>query len=321
MTSKRIFIVATISLFCLLAFQACTASLVNISRWIERHKSDVSEKAVTVGDHTIVYLDGGKGETVILLHGFGDSKDSWVVFARSLSKNYRVIIPDLPGFGDSTKKMDSRYDIATQVARLHEFAGRLDVEKFHVAGNSMGGLIAGIYAADYPDRVLSLGLFNTAGVADREQSGLMAELARGVNPLLVEKTEDFDRLLAFMFFTPPAIPGPVKRHIAQKAEENHDFNKKVFDELNLGNMLEVRFGDIRAKTLVIWGDTDRVFPVSSARVIEEGIAGTKAVILENCGHLPMVEKPEESAKVYLEFLGASRAHVAPVHAEPERIAA
>lgn len=311
MTSKRVITLAFI-LLSLFAFQACTSTLVGISRWSERHKSGLSKKYVEVGDHKIAYLDGGRGETIILLHGFGDAKDSWVAFARKLTPHYRVIIPDLPGFGESTKKMDGRYDIATQVARLHLFAGQLGVPRFHVAGNSMGGTIAGIYAADHPDAVLSLGLLDAGGVIDREQSVMTAEFNKGVNPLLVKKPEDFDRLLAFMFVTPPSIPESVKKVVAQKAVESHDFNLKVFNELNLGNMLETRFNDIKARTLVIWGDTDRVFPASSARVIESGIKGAKMIIIKDCGHLPMVEKPEESSGAYLEFIRSLRASVLPV---------
>lgn len=315
MTSKKVVLASAFILLCLFVLQACTSTLVGFFRWTERQKSGLSEKSVDVGDHKIVYLEGGKGETVILLHGFGDAKDSWVAFARKLTPQYRVIIPDLPGFGESTKRMDGRYDIATQVTRLHQFAGRLGVNKFHVAGNSMGGTIAGIYAADHPSAVLSLSLLDAGGVADREQSVFTAELNKGVNPLLVKKPEDFDRLLAFMFVTPPSLPGSLKKVIAQKAVESYDFNQKVFNELNLGNMLETRFGDIKAKTLVIWGDTDRIFPASSARVIENGIQGAKRLILKNCGHLPMVEKPEESSSAYLEFIRSLRASVLPVMME------
>ena len=322
MTSKKTFIATTVSLFCLLLFQACTSSLMDFSRWTERQKSGLSEKSMDVWDHKIAYLEGGKGEVVFLLHGFGDAKESWAVFARKLTPHYRVMIPDLPGFGESTKRKDSRYDIATQVARLHLFARQLGVNKLHIAGNSMGGTIAGIYAADHPDVVLSLGLFDAAGVADREQSGWTTELARGVNPLLVEKPEDFDRLLTFMFFKPPSLPGSVKKVIAQKAVESHEFNQKILNELTLGTMLEDRFNHIQSKTLVIWGDTDRVFPVSSVRVIESGIKGSKILIIKNCGHLPMVEKPEESSQAYLDFIRSLRASVVPVFiAELERIAA
>ncbi len=322
MTSKRVLIAAVISFLCLLILQACASSLVGFSRWTQRQKSGLTEKSIDVEDHKIAYLEGGKGETIILLHGFGDAKDSWVAFARKLTPHYRVIIPDLPGFGESTKKMDGRYDIATQVTRLHEFARRIGIRKFHIAGNSMGGTIAGIYAADHPDAVMTLGLLDAGGVVDREQSNLTTELARGINPLLVEKPEDFDRLLAFMFVTPPSLPASVKKFIAQKAVESHDFNQKVFNELNLGNMLEVRFSDIKAKTLIVWGDTDRVFPVSSARIIEGGIKGAKLLIIKNCGHLPMVEKPEESSGAYLEFIQSLRAGVMPVFmVEAEQIAA
>ncbi|MFO7569038.1 MAG: alpha/beta hydrolase [Smithellaceae bacterium] len=321
MISKRIPVAIMCGLVCMLILQGCTSLLVGLSRSTERHKSGLSKNVVDVGDHQIAYLDGGKGEAVILLHGFGDNKDSWVKFARRLTQTHRVIIPDLPGFGESTKKMSGSYDIATQVARLHELAGKLGLAKFHIAGNSMGGLIAGVYAADHPGRILSLGLIDTAGIPDREQSGLARELARGVNPLLVEKPEDFDRLLNFMFVTPPAIAAPVKKYIAQLAVVNHDFNQKVFDALTPAYQLEARLKDIKARTLVIWGDTDRVFPVSSARVIQEGIEGAKVFIIKDCGHLPMVEKPDESAGIYLDFILSRQAAAAATIYYPERQAA
>ncbi len=301
MKSKRIILIIPVIFFCLIILQACS-SLVDFFRWMERSKSGLAEKSVQVADHKIVYLEGGKGEAVILLHGFGDNKDSWVIFSRELTKNHHVIIPDLPGFGESTKNMSGKYDVDTQVARIHDFAGKIGVTKFHIAGNSMGGLISGIYSATYPDQILSLGLIDPGGIADREPSGLSQELASGINPLIVETPADFDRLLSFMFVQPPSIPGPIKKYLAEKAVASKEFNRKVFAEANPGNKLELRLKDIKAKTLVIWGDTDRVFPSSSAKVIGQGVKNSRVIIIKNCGHLPMVEKPEETAAIYRDFL-------------------
>jgi pimeloyl-ACP methyl ester carboxylesterase len=60
--------------------------------------------------------------------------------------------------------------------------------------------------------------------------------------------------------------------------------------------------EIRAKTLILWGDTDRVLSVSSARVLQKGIENSKVIIMKDCGHMPMIERPEETARYYLEFI-------------------
>ena len=305
MKSKRAIAAAGSVIICLFFLQGCASSLVDLFRWLERNKTGVAEKSIQVGNHKITYLEGGKGETIILLHGLGDQKDSWVKFARPLTKNYHVIIPDLPGFGDSSKVAAESYEANAQLARFAAFIDKVGIGKYHVIGNSMGGLLAGLLAAQYPERVLSLALLDAYGISNREKSELIRELEKGVNPLIVEKTEDYDRMLNFMFAKPPSIPGPVKKYLAEISFESRDFNKKVFNEVKGDTLLEEKLPGIKAKTLVIWGDTDRVFPASSAKVIGQGIPGSKVIIMKDCGHLPMTERPEESSSYYLSFLSGN----------------
>jgi len=283
-----------------LLFQSCSL-MVNWSVMSDRNKAGLTEKSIQIGDHHIAYLEGGigNGPTVVLLHGFGANKDTWLHFARYLKDGYHVVIPDLPGFGDSSKIITQKYDVDTQTARVHEFAAKLGLKKFHIAGNSMGGVISGLYAANYPDDVLSLGLLNPGGIVDREPSGLSKALAAGVNPLVIEKPDDFDRMVAFLFAKPPVIPSLVKGVLIERAMKARAFNKKVFAEATPRDQLEKRLPDIKARTLVIWGDTDRVFPPSSALVIGGAVKDSRVVIMKDCGHIPMVEKPEETARHYL----------------------
>ena len=267
-----------------------------------RGLAGLSEKSIRVGKYTIVYLEGGRGESVLLLHGFGADKDNWNLFSQYVTKKYHVIAPDLPGFGESSKIWSDQYDIAAQVKRVHEFVKEIGLKKFHLAGNSMGGLIAGVYAATYPDEILTLGLLDPAGVIDREPSQLSLELEKGNNPLIVESVSDYDKLLDFTFVKPPSLPDPLKSHFAEMAVQSKDFNKKVFIEATPGNQLETIMREIRAKTLILWGDTDRVLSVSSARVLQKGIENSKVIIMKDCGHMPMIERPEETARYYLEFI-------------------
>ena len=90
-----------------------------------RKDAGLTIKSVNIPDFKIVYLEGGTGDTIIMLHGFGGSKDNWLRFAKNFTPNYRVIIPDLPGFGESSKPQDAKYNIMSEVERLNLLAKEL----------------------------------------------------------------------------------------------------------------------------------------------------------------------------------------------------
>ena len=280
---------------------SCASTLVNTFVSYERNKSNLTKKSLQVDNHDIVYLEGGEGETILLFHGFAGDKEHWTRFARYLTGKYRVIAPDSPPAGESTKKEDEDY--LSQAKRLHTFASKLGLKKYHIVGNSMGGNIAGLYAIEYPEEVLSLGLFNAAGVKSPNPSKLSEKLAQGVNPLIVNNEEEFDSLMKFSFVNPPYIPGFFKSEVMRKSAANKKFNEKVFSDIvKDGNLLEPKLSKIKAKTLILWGDTDNIIDVSSVEVFKKAIKNNKVVIIEKCGHTPMIEQPEETAKHYLEFI-------------------
>ena len=148
----------------------------------ERKDANLTIKSVDIPDFKIVYVEGGTGDAIIMLHGSGGNKDNWLYLAKYFTPNYRVIIPDLSGFGDSSKPQNANYNIMSQVERLNLFAKELNLTKFHLVGNSMGGDIAGNYAADYPDMVKTLALFDASGVNAPVKSELILLLEKGINP-------------------------------------------------------------------------------------------------------------------------------------------
>ncbi len=304
MSAKRIFHLSLLLLIALIFLSGCSSTVVDTLRWVERTRAGLSVKSVDAGDHRIVYLEGGQGETILLLHGFGDRKDSWVRFARLLTKKYHVIIPDLPGFGDSDRIWEVKYDVDSQVARMHDFAQKLGLKKFHVAGNSMGGAIAGVYTVKHPEQILTLCLIDTAGIIDVNIQGIAKEIVRGFNPLIVKSKEDYQRRIDFVFVQKPSYSRFVEKHLLETAIANNAFNLKVFDELLPGDQLEPLLPKIKVPTLVIWGDTDRIFPPSFAKVIEQKVPTSRVVIMQDCGHLPMTERPQETATHYLSFLSS-----------------
>ena len=278
--------------------------LYRISVALERKTAGLTEKQVQVGQFTICYLEGGQGETLLLLHGFGADKDSWNRLAKHLTPKFHVVAIDVPGFGMSSRPETESYTIRDQALRLDLIVAALGLDSFHLAGNSMGGAIAGRYAAEFPDKVRTLALVNTGGIANcPKKSELRKQLEEGKNSLLLETPEDFEKMLAFVFVRPPWIPGPVKAHLARQAIERRSFNEKVFRQIHAeGSDLEPELSRIRARTLILWGDQDRLIDVSCTEVLEKGLADSTTVILKDCGHAPMIERPEETARLYLGFL-------------------
>jgi len=279
------------------------AMLVDFSRQQERNAAGLTERNVTVADHRIPYLEGGQGETILLLHGFSADKDNWTRFAKYLTAKYRVIAPDLPGFGDSDRRDDALYDVRSQVDRIAAFVSALGLASFHLAGNSMGGHISVAYAHTYPHQVKTLGLFDSGGVTEPEPSEFRRALARGRNLLLVDDVADFDRMLAFVFVEKPSVPRPVMRYLAESSVESRAFNDKIAGQLFAHPFaLEPVLPEIGQATLVVWGDTDRVIDVSAATVFAESMSNVEVKIMRNVGHVPMIERPQETASYYTDFL-------------------
>lgn len=281
-------------------------SLVSRQNHSQRKDARLSVRAVQVADHRVVYLDRGAGEPVLLIHGFGLDKDSWSVFARYIPDRYRVIAPDLPGFGESTRSGVASYDVRAQAARVLAFADALGLARFHLAGSSLGGSIAARIAIDHPERVRSLMLADSGGVPAPHPTEVARAMAAGRNPLIITSPDDVDRVLGLTFMKPPGIPGFIKRSVGAQAVARLAFNQKVFADLaaHPDDALAADLSRIKAPTLVMWGDHDLVTDVSTADVMTSAIPGAQKVLLESCGHLPPMERPEDAANLYLRFLGA-----------------
>jgi len=280
-----------------------------------RSGAGVDRFEVDVGAHHIVYLEGGAGEPVVLLHGFGASKDLWNAVAARLTPQYRVIAPDIPGFGESPALDEARYDVESQARRVRALLEALEIGEHHIGGSSMGALISVVYAALYPDAVRSLMIGAAPGVRAPEKSEVEEAFERGENPLLIRNEEDFDTIIGLIFARPPAIPGPVKRAMMRAAIRNHEIHARLFDELRQSPIdgLEPLLPGIEAPTLVLWGAEDRLVHPSSVAVFTEGIAGAESEIFEACGHALPRDCPDLMAERYLAFLSGveARAQRAP----------
>ena len=129
---------------------------------------------------------------------------------------------------------------------------------------------------------------------------------------MVRQPEDFQKLLDFVFVQQPPPPAPLKRYLGERAVAASAFNAQIFEQLRQRYIpLEPELPKIEAPTLLLWGDRDRVLDVSSIEVMRPLLKRPSVVIMENCGHVPMVERPEETAQHHQAFLdGVRNAQVA-----------
>lgn len=264
---------------------------------------------VPITEMTVSTWQGGPYEassSVLMLHGFGADKNVWLRFARHFVGNYRVIIPDIAGHGETGFKAGGGYDIALQAKRMIQLLDVCGVEKVHVIGNSMGGYMAAWLAATYPDRIVSVALIDSAGVTAPEVSDLERHLTKGHNPFLIHSREEFQRFYAMTMAQPPWVPGVVLDAIAQRYEQACDELEEIFRDYRASAPMEPRLRDIKCPALLVWGRKDRLIDVSSVAVWSKGIDDLRVEILEGIGHMPMVEEPLNTARLYREFLASQR---------------
>lgn len=242
-------------------------------------------------------------EVVVLLHGFSANKENWLRFSQNLPEHYQIFALDLLGHGQHPIRLDINYSIETQVDYLHTFITEVIKQPIHIVGNSMGGAIAALYAATYPNDVKTLMLISPAGVHDipSEMDKILAKDGR--NPLISNSVEQFYQVVDFVMTDKPFIPGPILLVQAEKSVSRFDLNQKIFSDIrkDLDKNLDLKFPLIKAKTLILWGKEDRVINAENIHRYTGLISQSKPMILENIGHLAMIEAPQLVAQAFIDL--------------------
>jgi pimeloyl-ACP methyl ester carboxylesterase len=267
--------------------------------------ANLAVHTISLGGQKIAYLDSGNSKaarTIVFVHGFGDSGLSWTFMAR-MFRDYRVLIPDLLGFGDSARPADGDYSYKAQAGRVLAIMKSLNIEHAHFVGNSMGGGVAAEVALLQPAAVDSLTLMDAAGVHYRP-TALDRELLNGHNLLLVNKPEDFVNLIDFVTFTRPLMTQPIIDFLSERAVKDNALHQKIFREVLFPDIdfLLLDLGNIKTPTLILWGEQDRVLSPENAKVFNKYIPGSQIVTLPDVGHTPMIEAPEKSGMAVRQFI-------------------
>jgi pimeloyl-ACP methyl ester carboxylesterase len=278
-------------------------SVLNAEYARQRWLAGAQKHALQVGQQRWVYLQSGQGPLIVLLHGFTGSKENWLLLMRRLSKTHRVIAPDLPGWGESSRAPGADYGPSAQVERLAAFLRALGEKPALVVGHSMGGQFTGLLAARHPGLVGPIVLMSSAGVRFQENGFGRAVMAGG-NPFEVRSRAELHRYLGIVFEDPPFVPWPADEAIVRKRRADVGFEQDVLSHIGRGPeafSLQDELGAIQSPVLLLWCRDDRVIDVSSAAIFSAGLHDSRTVLLDRCGHMPMMAKPDEVARALLGF--------------------
>ena len=275
-----------------------------------RWNADVEWQKVEVVKHQWTYLEGGteNKDTIVFIHGFGMSKDRWIPMLSYFGKKYHVIAPDIPGFGENIIVEGETYNAATMVKLLNAFLEAIKVSDFHMIGVSMGGGISGCYAGVYPKKVKKLVLMDAAGIKAPVLSPFWKLYKEtGENLMLWDTPEEFKKLIKNVFHKPPKFPDHFIEYFVEQKVKRLPMEKKVFSAMvkDGHNVLGERLSLIKARTLILWGDKDRIIDVSTVKVLENKLANSKTVIFKDVGHVPYLEVPDKTYQACDKFLSNS----------------
>jgi pimeloyl-ACP methyl ester carboxylesterase len=258
-------------------------------------------KEVTIYGQKIHYVEAGSGPNVILLHGLGSSSQEWQFNIGPLAEKFHVFVPDQIGFGKSDKPLVN-YRIRTYVDFLDQFCKQLKIERPTLIGNSMGGWIAAIYAATYPDRVARIVLADAAGYAPPKDFDTRAFFS--LNPTT---REEMKILVARVFYNKAFLTDEaIDQSMAARLGAGDGYTIKTITEsiIRGEDFLDDIVKTIKAPTLIVWGRQDGLVPLSEGERFHKDIAGSTMVVFDQCGHVPNIEKAGEFNAAVLKFLSA-----------------
>lgn len=256
---------------------------------------------VNVNGIQMSYADRGTGLPILFVHGFPLDGALWLPQLDALSDEYRVIVPDLRGFGDSTPSQDVTME--RYADDLRALLNELEIDHVVLAGLSMGGYVAFAFYRKYPDRVRGLVLVDTRAQADSDEARAnRATTAQKVKEHGAASLADdmLDKLLSpATFENQPDLVQTARAMMARQPVEAIVAALQGMAERPDSRPL---LGDISVPTLIVVGADDTITPVADAESMADAIPGSKLVIIPNAAHLSNLEQPQAFNQALREFI-------------------
>jgi len=265
--------------------------------WSELAKSAERKHFIDVSGKRTQVLVGGTGDPLIYLHSSG-GETIWLPFHDALSRHFTVIAPANPGVAESEglDQIDGMEDV---IFHYLDFFEAMGLEKANIVGLSLGGWIALEFAMRYPERVNKLIIVDAAGlyVEGAPVADLFAYLSK---PARIREIvfNDPDSFIAQM--ASPNVPTPEQAVLAYRS-----FTAAArigWDTYFTNPKMPERLRRIKAPTLIIWGENDKLIPVAHGKAYHEKIKNSQLVIIPDCGHMPILEAPEKFVNAVADFI-------------------
>lgn len=264
---------------------------------------NVEVKTIPIGGGTVEYLKVGKGAPILLLHGLFAQKEQWSELACYLSAaGYLVFAPDLPGYGKSAPFPIVDYKLENQVRLLHEFTNALNIQKLNLAGSSMGGAIASMYARAYPMQVRSLAFIGSPLGISGWSTQVKSALYQGINPFIPISADQLNLENQLLFYKPPVVPESLQQSLIADYQKSNRHYQQVWDIVNLYLYEIEKNPPSPIPALILWGKQDEIFDVVDIQRLRQKYPKNRYLVVNEAGHLLMLETPKEVATNYIEFL-------------------
>ncbi|XP_017305513.1 monoacylglycerol lipase ABHD6 [Ictalurus punctatus] len=299
------------------SFLLWPAALFKIYYWYWRRRLGLQVDYAEHDGYRFCYTHRGKPgsrPSILMLHGFSAHKDMWLAVVKFFPTNVHLVCVDMPGHAGTTRTSAVDYSIEGQVKRIHQFVEcvKLNKKPFHLVGTSMGGCVAGVYAARYPSDLSSLTLICPAGLKCPKESEFVRRLRDLENstdvpriPLIPSTPEEMEDMLKLCSFVRFKIPHQILQGLVKVRIPHNNFYHEVFMELvgeKSRHCLHDNMHLISTPLQVIWGKQDQVLDVSGASLLADTLPGCQVDLLDNCGHSVVMERPRKTAHLIMDFL-------------------
>ncbi len=266
------------------------------------------------GKHDMSILELGQGPAVVLLHGIPGASSSWLDVANRLAERYRVLIPDLIGFGESSRCSDAvTLHAKSQADLLLEALAALRVDRATFVAHDFGGPVALMLWARQPGRVASLGLLSSNTFPDTPIPFPLSATTWPVVGWLARKALFSPASLRMMLRRGVGTPKvDIAPAIAVGDRDQARAIATIFQLsfLHIGELyrpVEQALRSVAVPSFVAWGDHDPFFSVEQGRRTAGAIVGSRFELFEGAGHFLPEERPERVASLIVELVGASQA--------------
>ncbi|XP_061478066.1 monoacylglycerol lipase ABHD6-like [Rhineura floridana] len=310
-----VFFVGIVSAILDIIYSHWPSLMFRIMLWYKHQKMGVQMKYVEHEGYRFCYFCRGKPgsrPSVLMLHGFPFNKDMWLNAIQLFPKDLHLICLDMPGHGETTRLLTENYKAINQAKKIHQFVEctGLNQKPFHLVGMSMGGMVAGIYAAQYPSEISGLSLLCPVGLrypTDNEFIKYVKELQKSTNsysnPLLFTAKQGEDFLKFGLYYPSKRNMQVLKGYLEDKRPHKYFFLKCFLDMTSVESRYSFHdnLSKIRAPTQVIWGRDDKVMDPSGAEIVAKAIPVCQVHTLEKCGHFITLDRPRKLSKLLLEF--------------------